>query len=137
MADNAHTPVRNSGRRPALALATLLFSSGVLHFVIPKPYDSTVPRSLPGKARTYTYVSGVAEFGIAAALAIPRTRSLGGRLAALLFVAVLPANVQMAADVLGNKKASQLFKAGAVLRLPLQIPLITQSLKVSRSARNS
>ncbi|WP_405161273.1 hypothetical protein OG203_33700 [Nocardia sp. NBC_01499] len=137
MADNALAPVRDSGRRPALALATLLFGSGVLHFVMPKPYDSTVPRVLPGKARNYTYASGVVELGISAALAIPRTRGLGGRLAALLFIAVFPANVQMAVDVVGNKKASQLFKIGTVLRLPLQIPLITQSLKVSRSARNS
>lgn len=137
MADNALAPVRNAGRRPALALATLLFSSGVLHFVLPKPYDSIVPKALPGEPRNYTYASGVAELGVAAALVLPRTRGLGGRLAALLFLAVLPANVQMAADTLGNKKASQLFKIGTVLRLPLQIPLITQALKVSRSARNS
>ncbi|WP_433658453.1 DoxX family protein [Nocardia sp. CA-128927] len=137
MADNAHTPVRNSGRRPALALAALLFPMGVLHFVMPKPFDSIVPKALPGEPRNYTYASGVAELGVATALVIPRTRGLGGRLAALLFLAVLPGNVQMAVDALGNKKASQLFKIGTVLRLPLQIPLITQALKVSRLARNS
>ncbi|MFI6040758.1 hypothetical protein ACIA8C_03925 [Nocardia sp. NPDC051321] len=137
MADNAHTPVRNSGRRPALALAALLFPMGVLHFVMPKPFDAIVPKALPGEPRNYTYASGVAELGVATALVIPRTRSLGGRLAALLFLAVLPANVQMAVDALGNKKTSQVFKIGTVLRLPLQIPLITQALKVSRSARNS
>ncbi|MFI6168705.1 hypothetical protein ACIBCN_18135 [Nocardia sp. NPDC051052] len=137
MAENALAPVRNSGRRPALALAALLFGSGVLHFVMPKPFDSIVPKALPGEPRNYTYASGVAELGVAAALALPRTRGLGGRLAALLFLAVLPANVQMTVDTLGNKKASQLFKIGTVLRLPLQIPLITQALKVSRSARNS
>jgi hypothetical protein len=43
----------------------------------------------------------------------------------------------MAADVLANPKEPQAFKIGTVLRLPLQIPLITQSLKVSRRARRS
>ncbi|PXX69062.1 putative membrane protein [Nocardia tenerifensis] len=137
MADNALAPTRAPGRRPALALAALLFPMGVLHFVMPKPFDSIVPKALPGEPRNYTYASGVAEIGVAAALAMPRTRGLGGRLAALLFLAVLPANVQMAADALGDKKASRVFKIGTVLRLPLQIPLITQALKVSRSARNS
>lgn len=137
MAENALTSDRTSARRPALILAALLFPMGVLHFVMPKPFDSIVPKALPGEPRTYTYASGVAELGVAAALVIPRTRGLGGRLAALLFIAVLPANVQMTADALGNKKASQVFKAGTVLRLPLQIPLIRQALKVSRLARNS
>ncbi|MFQ6396421.1 hypothetical protein ACLMAJ_23470 [Nocardia sp. KC 131] len=136
MAENALVP-HDSGRRPALMLATLLFGSGVLHFVWPKPFDSIVPRALPGRARDYTYVSGVAELTIATALAVPRTRSFGGRLAALLFIIVFPANVQMAADVLGNPKTPQALKIGSVLRLPLQLPLITQSLKVSRRARRS
>ncbi|MFC9439464.1 hypothetical protein [Nocardia sp. NPDC057030] len=137
MAENALAPDRTSARRPALALAALLFPMGVLHFVMPKPFDAIVPKALPGEPRNYTYASGVAELGVAAALVIPRTRGLGGRLAALLFIAVLPANVQMTADALGNKKASQVFKVGTVLRLPLQIPLIRQALKVSRLARNS
>ncbi|MEV0245452.1 hypothetical protein AB0H76_02555 [Nocardia sp. NPDC050712] len=125
----------DNGRRPALALAALLFGSGVLHFAMPKPWDSIVPPALPGPARTYTYASGVAELGVAAALAVPRTRGFGGRLAALLFIAVFPANIQFTVDKLRSKKASPVVKAGAVLRLPLQLPLITQALKVSRQAR--
>ncbi|MFI9509489.1 hypothetical protein [Nocardia sp. NPDC052566] len=128
MAEN----VRDTGRRPALALAALLFGSGILHFAMPKPYDSIVPRALPGKARDYTYASGVAELGVAAALAVPRTRRLGGRLAALLFLAVWPANVQFTVDMLKSEKAPKVVKIGSVVRLPLQIPLITQSLKISR-----
>ncbi|AFU04881.1 DoxX family protein [Nocardia brasiliensis] len=137
MAENAHPPIRTNGRRPALGLAALLFPMGVLHFVLPKPFDAIVPKYLPGAPRNYTYASGAAELGVAAALAIPRTRGLGGRLAALLFIAVFPANVQMTIDMLGNKKLPQVVKIGSVLRLPLQIPLITQALKVSRSARQS
>ncbi|MET9030161.1 MULTISPECIES: DoxX family protein [unclassified Nocardia] len=137
MAENTLTSVSDGGRRPALALAALLFGSGVLHFVRPKPFDSIVPRFLPGRARDYTYASGAAEIGVAAALAVPRTRGFGGRLAALLFIAVFPANVQFAADMLASEKAPRLVKIGSALRLPLQIPLVTQSLAVSRRARRS
>ncbi|MEU1550181.1 hypothetical protein [Nocardia sp. NPDC005745] len=137
MAENTLTSVSDGGRRPALALAALLFGAGVLHFVRPKPFDSIVPRFLPGRARDYTYASGVAEIGVAAALAIPRTRSFGGRLAALLFIVVLPANVQFTADMLASEKAPWLVKIGSALRLPLQVPLITQALAVSRRARRS
>ena len=85
--------------RSPKALAIFLASAGVTHFLIPKQYDAIVPPALPGKARTYTVVSGLAELGVAAAVAHPRTRRLGGRLAALLFTIVFPANVQMALDI--------------------------------------
>ncbi len=81
-----------SSQAPALRLAALLFGAGTLHFVRPRPFDAIVPRALPGSARTYTYASGVvAELATAAALAVPRTRRLGGTLATALFVAVFPA----------------------------------------------
>src|SRR5882672_7672150 len=74
--------------RPALALAALLAAAGVTHFAYPKPYDRMVPTALPGTARTWTYLSGVAELAVAAAVAAPRTRRLGGLAAAALFTAV-------------------------------------------------
>ncbi|MBF6194800.1 hypothetical protein [Nocardia implantans] len=137
MAENTLTSGSDGGRRPALALAAILFGAGVLHFVWPKPFDSIVPRFLPGRARDYTYASGVAEIGVAAALAVPRTRGFGGRLAALLFIAVFPANVQFTVDMLASEKAPRLLKIGSALRLPLQIPLVIQALAVSRRARRS
>ena len=115
-------------------LTALLFGAGTLHFVTPKPFDSIVPGVLPGKARTYTYVSGVAELVVAAALAWPRTRRLGGLLAAGLLIAVFPANVQFTADSLSNPKASPAIKIISVLRLPLQIPMVTTALKIRRAA---
>lgn len=128
MVDNAS----DTGNRTALALAALLFGAGVLHFVTPKFFDSIVPKALPGRARDYTYASGVAEIGVAGALALPGTRRFGGRLAALLFIAVFPANVQFTVDALTSEKASTVYKIGSILRLPLQIPLITRALKVAR-----
>ncbi|MGW4366229.1 DoxX family protein [Nocardia takedensis] len=121
-----------AGDRRALGLAALLFGAGVLHFATPKFFDSIVPKALPGRARDYTYASGVAELGVAAALAVPRTRRLGGRLAMWLFIAVFPANIQFTADTLRNAKASPALKVGSVVRLPLQLPLITQARRVTR-----
>lgn len=120
-----------SGSRSALALAALLGGSGVLHFVVPKPYDSIVPRALPGRPRTWTQLSGAAELGIAAALVLPRTRRLGGLLAAGLLAAVFPANVQMAID---HRRRPLPLRLVAFGRLPLQLPLIAWALRVRRTA---
>ncbi|MBF6174711.1 DoxX family protein [Nocardia blacklockiae] len=120
--------------RRAQLMAAALFGMGTLHFVVPRPFDSIVPPALPGKARTYTYWSGAAEIGVATALAVPRTRRLGGLLAMLLFIAVYPANIQMAVDSVRNPKAPFALKAISVLRLPLQFPMVRQALKVRREA---
>jgi len=110
-------------------LAALLTVAGVTHFAAPKPYDSIVPKALPGSPRLWTYLSGAAELATAAALVNPRTRRIGGLAAAGLFAAVLPANVQMALDW-RDKPAAQ--RALAYGRLPLQAPLIWWGLKVAR-----
>ncbi|MFD6897335.1 hypothetical protein ACFWB0_22685 [Rhodococcus sp. NPDC060086] len=123
-------------RGPALRLAALLAGAGAMHFVRPAPFDSIVPKQLPGEARTYTYASGVAELAVATTLALPRTRRLGGTLAAALFIAVFPANVQMAVSWLRSDKVSSAAKAAAAARLPLQIPLVTEALKVRRTAQH-
>jgi uncharacterized membrane protein len=120
-----------SRARSALALAVLLGAAGVTHFVKPAPYDSIVPRALPGEPRTWTYVSGVAELAVAAAVAAPKTRKLGGLAAAGLFAAVFPANVKMALDYRNRGPRA---KAIAWGRLPLQVPLIVWALRVRRSA---
>ena len=122
-----------SARRSALALSGLLLGAGSLHFVAPKFFDAIVPRSLPGDARTYTYASGVAELAVGASLLVPRTRRLGGTAAAALFVAVFPANVQMAVDWVRSDKTSSAQKALAVGRLPLQVPLVIAALRARRS----
>ena len=90
------------------------------------------PKALPGEPRTWTQLSGVAELVVALAVAIPRTRRLGGLLAALLFVAVFPANVQMAIDYQrhGKPLPARLVAFG---RLPLQIPLVRLALRVRAS----
>ncbi|WP_103340602.1 DoxX family protein [Amycolatopsis sp. CA-126428] len=122
-----------TSQRPAHVLAGVLGTMGVLHFAVPKPFDGLIPASLPGSRRAWTYGSGVAELTIAAAVAAPRTRRLGGLAAALLFLGVFPGNVKMAVDA-SSKKAPAPQQAMAWARLPLQWPLIAWALKVRDNA---
>ncbi|MTE13588.1 hypothetical protein GLP40_12495 [Nocardia sp. CT2-14] len=125
-------PVGTNGiRARALALTALLLGAGSLHFVMPKFFDALIPPQLPGEPRTYTHISGAAELTAGALLALPRTRGLGARLAALIFIAVFPGNVQMARDWLRSNRPLPL-KIIALLRLPLQIPLVTAARTVYR-----
>ena len=121
-----------SGDAAALGLSGLLAFAGVAHFTNPQFFDEIVPHRLPGTPRSWTYVSGVAELACAAVVANPRTRRTGGLAAALLFVGVFPANVQMAIDWRSRPAKEQ---AAAYGRLPLQIPLVLWGLKVRRDAR--
>lgn len=117
--------------RAAFVLAGFLAAAGVTHFVAPAFFDAMVPEQLPGPARFWTYASGLAELGVAAAVAVPRTRRLGGLTAAALFVAVFPANVKMAIDWSDRSAAEQAVAYG---RLPLQILLVMWALQVRRDA---
>ena len=116
-------------KRDPLVLAAVLATSGVLHFTRPRPFDRIVPRSLPGRSRSWTHLSGAAELTVAAALAHPRTRRLGGLAAAGLFAAVFPANVKMAVDW---RHAPPARRAIAYGRLPLQVPLVLWGLHIAR-----
>ncbi|MDX3799043.1 hypothetical protein [Streptomyces sp. AK04-3B] len=107
--------------RSPLLLAGLLATAGVAHFAVPRSFDATVPRALPGSARAWTYASGVAELALAAGVALPRTRKAAALATAAFFVGVFPANVKMAWDWRHRPTA---LKAVAVGRLPLQAPLV-------------
>ncbi|MFJ1896037.1 MULTISPECIES: hypothetical protein [unclassified Streptomyces] len=118
-----------TSRSPFL-LAGLMAGAGAIHLAVPKVFDGTVPRILPGTPRAWTYGSGVVEFALAAGLVHPRTRSVAARATAGFFVAVFPANVQMALDAWHSPA---LPKAAALGRLPLQIPLVMWARKVARA----
>lgn len=114
--------------RPATLLAATLATSGMLHFVAPEPFDTVVPRWLPGPRRRWTHLSGAAELGVAAAVTVPRSRRAGGLAAAALFVAIFPANLQMALDWRHKALPYRLLAWG---RLPLQLPLVLWALRAS------
>jgi uncharacterized membrane protein len=118
----------DEGSRRVGGLIAILAGSGVLHMVVPKPYERIVPPRL-GDPRTLVYLSGIAELGCAALLAGRRTRRAGGLLSAGLFIGVFPANLY-AVKVMGNRFT----KTAAVARLPLQVPMVTAALRVAREA---
>jgi uncharacterized membrane protein len=119
-------------------LAGLLAGAGVTHFVTPGPYRRIVPKALP-EPEFLVAASGVAELACAALVANPRTRRFGGWASAALFVAVFPANVQMALDsgrAVGSGHFPGWYRAVAWARLPVQIPLVWWAAAVARRAHN-
>jgi uncharacterized membrane protein len=127
------TPVaeRDATQAAAYRIASMLIGIGTTHFLAPKPYDTIVPAELPGRARFYTYASGVAEVSIGALLLPRRTRRLAALAAALLFIGVFPANVNMC-RLWWDKPWPM--RIAALARLPLQIPMITTALKITRNS---
>ena len=102
-------------------------------FTLRRPNRSTRSSRLscPAPPRFYTHASGVAEVGVGALLLAPPTRKLGGLAAVALFLGVLPGNINMV-RLWWDKP--WYMRAGAIARLPLQIPMITTALKVYRNS---
>ena len=117
--------MRKPGR--AAVLGALLGGSGVLHLVRPRTYEWLVPPEL-GSARSWVTVTGVAELGTAALLAAPATRRAGGWAAAGLLTAFTPAHLHTFRVI--PKKPLPM--AVALVRLPLQVPLVLAALRVAR-----
>ena len=134
MATNTEERAHSATRVAALRLAALLLGAGTTHFAVPKLYDAIVPAELPGGARFYTYASGAAELATGALLLEPRTRRVGGLAAAALFVSVFPANLNLVRLWWDKPWA---WRTAAIARLPLQVPMVTEALKVWRSASGS
>jgi uncharacterized membrane protein len=118
---------RVSPRRTAQLMSAVFAGSGVLHLVRPRTYDWLVPPEL-GPARPWVLGSGVAEVVAGVLLAAPATRRAGGRLAAALLVAFVPAHLHTFRVVEGPA-----LTAAAAVRLPLQVPMVRAALSVARA----
>lgn len=116
----------------------LLLGAGIGHFLFPAPLDSIVPSALPGDPRIYTYLSGVAEIAIGLALLSKPTLHLFGKSLPLwgalgafaLFIAVYPANINMAIEWSDRKMPDPLF---AFARLPFQFYFLYIAWKLARA----
>jgi len=131
MSPTAPERPHNSSQVPAYRLAAMLIGIGTTHFLAPKPFDAIVPVELPGSQRFYTYASGFAEVATGGLLLVPRTRRFGALAAIAVFLGVFPGNVNMV-RLWWDKPWPM--RIGAIARLPLQIPMITEALKVRRNA---
>jgi len=121
----------DANQKAAYRIAALLLGVGATHFLAPKSFDAIIPAELPGSPRSYTYASGVAEVAIGGLLLSGRTRRSAALAAAVLFVAVFPGNLNMV-RLWWNKPWPM--RIAALARLPLQIPMITEALKVRRNS---
>ncbi|MDC3956097.1 DoxX family protein [Polyangium jinanense] len=78
-----------------VVLALAMIGVGILHFTSPEPFVHIVPAALPAPL-ALVYVSGVAEIAGGVGLLIPRLRRAAGIGLIALYVAVFPANINMA-----------------------------------------
>jgi uncharacterized membrane protein len=128
----AATPSPPAARgRMRVVLAALMTGMGVLHFVAPAPFVSMVPAALPAPTML-VIVSGFFEILGGVGLLVPGVRRAASYGLALLFLAVFPANINMALHPeIGHGIPAWLLWA----RLPLQFVLIAWALWVGRSER--
>jgi uncharacterized membrane protein len=77
-------------------LAAFFSFAGVMHFLIPKSYEATVPPQSPVPPREAVQISGVAEIAGGLAVLDERTRPLARWWLLGLLLAIFPANIYMA-----------------------------------------
>jgi uncharacterized membrane protein len=104
-------------------LAAAMVIVGVSHFANPGPFLRIVPEALPAPL-VLVYVSGAAEIGLGLLLLWDRTQRLAAYGLIALFVAVFPANINMAVNGIQLDPASPMPAWAAWARLPLQAVLI-------------
>jgi uncharacterized membrane protein len=114
--------------RRGLAVAMVVAGAG--HFAQPDPFVAHLPDWVPARTGV-VYLSGIAEiaFGVAL-LALPGPRAAIGRLLALFFLAVWPANIYVAiADVEVDGQPGGAYRW---IRLPFQVLYIAWALWSTR-----
>jgi uncharacterized membrane protein len=104
-----------------IVLALVMVAMGILHFAAPKAFVRTMPRMLPAPL-FLVLLSGVFEILGGVGLMVPRTQRFAAWGLMALYVAVFPANVNMAVNQIGFGSGTPQWVLWA--RLPLQLVLI-------------
>ena len=112
-------------------LSMMMIAAGILHLVRPEKFVQIVPDYLPAH-RALVYVSGCFEILGGAGLLIKRARKASAWGLVALFVAVFPANVNMAVNKILIDNPLILWG-----RLPFQAVLIVWAWWYTRSDRKS
>ncbi len=103
-------------------LSVCMVVSGTLHFIFPEPFIKIVPNFLPFAA-ALVYISGLLEIIWGIGLLIPAVSQAAAWGLVVLFIAVYPANINMAVNhiQIANIPNENWFQA---IRLPFQFVLI-------------
>lgn len=130
------TPLRVAGR---YLLAGLMVTMGALHFTHTESFASIMPAYLPWPV-PLVLISGVIEAALGVLLLQERTRPRAAFGLIALFVAVFPANINMALHpelhVVGLPAwLPQPSPTALWLRLPLQLLLIAWALRYTSPSR--
>ena len=102
-----------------LLCAAAMAIAGTLHFVQPEPFVRIVPAVLPA-ALLLVYVSGACELVFGLGLLVPRLRLVAGWGLILLYLAIFPANLNMAFNHVQMDPAHPLPDWALWARLPFQ-----------------
>src|SRR5262245_2177621 len=80
-------------------LTLIMLTSGVCHFVVPRPFLQIMPTFFPAAWHLLlVQLSGAFEIAGAIGIQVPRVRALAGLGLSALLVAVFPANIHMAVN---------------------------------------
>ena len=112
-------------------LAAFMTLAGINHFVSPAVYAAMVPAALPAPL-ALVYISGIAEIAGGLGLVLPRTRKLAAYGLIALYIAVFPANLNMALNHL-PLGTTPVPTWALWARLPLQLVFIVWAWWVGRS----
>jgi uncharacterized membrane protein len=122
------TPARQ--RRLRVVLASIMVGIGILHFLVPTPFVRIVPSALPDPL-LLVIVSGFFEVAGGVGLLVARVRRAASIGLVLLYLAVFPANINMALHPeISAAFGIPLWSLWA--RLPLQAVFIAWALWVGR-----
>lgn len=111
-------------------LAAFMTLAGLNHFLSPETYLGMMPAVLPAPL-ALVYISGVAEIAGGLGLLHRRTRTLAAWGLIALFIAVFPANLNMAINGLPlGERSVPLWALWA--RLPVQLVLIAWAFRFTR-----
>ena len=103
-----------------VVLAVTMIAVGLQHFSHPEPFESIVPNYLPAH-HALVLISGFFEIAGGAGLLLPPVQRLAALGLIALYIAVFPANINMAFHAARFSNIAPLF---LWLRLPLQLVLI-------------
>lgn len=104
-----------------ILLAVLMATAGIFHFVAADGFVAIVPAYLP-YPYALVYVSGVFEFLFGVGLLIPRVSRYAAWGLILLYIAVFPANLNMA--IHQQPFFGTVHEIGNWVRLPFQLVFI-------------